>query len=78
MKKDPSRLQLLIARSALAAIFWFLIIMVPVDLLLSRYLFKGPPDVLGCLITSVILGLFLHKQLASKYGVKRTGTNSSQ
>ena len=67
MKKDPSRLQFLIARSALAAIVYFLIIMIPVDLLLSRYLLKTTPDIVGSVFACIILGYFLHRQLASKY-----------
>lgn len=67
MKKNPSRLQLSIAKSAFAAIVYFLIIMIPVDLLLSHYIFKSPPNIAGSVLACIILGYFLHGQLASKY-----------
>ena len=66
MKKDPSKLQLLAAKNAFAAIMYFLLVLVPVEVLVSRYLLKTPADYVSCFFVSIILGLLLHRQLASK------------
>jgi hypothetical protein len=76
MKKEPSTLQVLLAKNVFVVIMYFVAFLVPLEWLLSRYLLKDRNDVVGAVFVSIITGILLHRQLAAK--LKRSRPENQQ
>ena len=66
MKKRLSQFKLLLAANLTVAVLYNIAIVVLVNILLSRYVFKTSTDIVGSVLTGAVLGVFIHNALASE------------